>query len=72
MIAELAADPQRQETVGKAAHETVERDFLWDRIAARMLAEYRKALWWPAFSTQNQKTVENAAGRTANPNIRSD
>lgn len=44
VIAELAADPQRQETVGKAAHETVERDFLWDRIAARMLAEYRKAL----------------------------
>ena len=44
VIAELAADPQRQEIVGKAAHETVERDFLWDRIAARMLAEYRKAL----------------------------
>ena len=44
VIRTLAENPQQQIDIGAAAHETVERDFTWDSIAARMLAEYEKQL----------------------------
>ncbi len=43
-IARLAADPALQVRMGEAAHARIEEHFLWDGIAAVMLAEYEKAL----------------------------
>ncbi|MBQ8647858.1 MAG: glycosyltransferase family 4 protein [Oscillospiraceae bacterium] len=43
-IAALAADPALQVSMGEAAHERIERHFVWDEIAPKMLAEYEKVL----------------------------
>ena len=42
VIRQLAADPQMQQRIGEAAHETVDREFTWDSIAAKMLEVYRQ------------------------------
>ena len=39
-ILELAGDPQRQIQMGEAAHQRIEKEFLWDGIAAEMLGQY--------------------------------
>lgn len=40
-IQALAADPEAQARIGAAAHAAIERDFLWDSIAEKMLAVYQ-------------------------------
>lgn len=42
VIQKLAQEPEKQLRIGQAAHQTVEEEFTWDRIADQMLTVYRK------------------------------
>jgi teichuronic acid biosynthesis glycosyltransferase TuaC len=40
----LLSDPERLVALGRAAHDTVRREFTWDRCGVETVAAYRQAL----------------------------